>query len=62
MDSNQVQVVAARLEDVIQLLHKRSGAEIQADWDALTRGRALRRVTYEMWLRNARHILGQDSC
>ncbi len=26
----------------------------QADWDAATRGSAMRRATYEMWLRNAR--------
>ena len=31
-----------------------------ADWDAFTRGRALRRATHEMWQRNARHMLGPD--
>ncbi len=29
------------------------------DWDGLTKGRALRRATLEMWQRNARHVLGE---
>jgi len=29
----------------------------QADWDAIMRGRALRRATFEMWRRNARVVL-----
>jgi len=33
----------------------------RSDWDAITRGRALRRASYEMWLRNAKALLGSRS-